>query len=42
LRAGGSVTLSTVSRGLTSTPRSPGDSTSSGFYFAFMMLGSEA
>ena len=40
LRLGGSLTLSVFSRGVTSTPRSAGLTTSSGFFFAFMMLGS--
>src|SRR5579864_1091327 len=40
LRAGGSVTSSTVRRGATSTPSASGVSVSSGFFFAFMMLGS--
>ena len=41
LRPGGSTVLSTLSRGATSTPKSAGFLTSSGFFFAFMMLGSE-
>ena len=41
-RFGGSTTFSVVSRGVTSTPRSSGFSVSTGFFFAFMMLGSEA
>ena len=41
-RAGGSDTFSVRSRGDTSTPKSAGDLTTSGFFFAFMMLGSEA
>jgi hypothetical protein len=41
-RFGGSTTLSTFRRGVTSTPRSPGVTMSSGFFFAFMMLGSVA
>ncbi|CAB3775205.1 hypothetical protein LMG29542_08587 [Paraburkholderia humisilvae] len=40
LRAGGSLTFSVFRRGFTSTPRSSGLSVSSGFFFAFMMLGS--
>src|SRR5690606_33422265 len=42
LRPGGSVVSSTFRRGATSTPRSAAFLTSSGFFFAFMMLGSEA
>src|SRR6185437_4780547 len=41
-RFGGSATLSVVSRGLGSTPSASGVSCSMGFFFAFMMLGSEA
>ena len=41
-RLGGSVTFSVFRRGATSTPRSAGSRVSSGFFFAFMMLGSEA
>src|SRR5690606_21753762 len=40
LRAGGSETLSVFRRGATSTPRSSGVTVSSGFFLAFMMLGS--
>ncbi|CAG4904920.1 hypothetical protein R69919_03226 [Paraburkholderia gardini] len=40
LRFGGSTTFSVFRRGVTSTPRSSGLSVSSGFFFAFMMLGS--
>ena len=39
-RSGGSVTFSTFRRGAGSTPSSAGDSFSSGFLRAFMMLGS--
>ena len=39
-RLGGSDTLSVLMRGATSTPRSAGLSVSSGFFLAFMMLGS--
>src|SRR5690606_6416529 len=39
-RAGGSLTLRVLSRGVTSTPRSAGVTTSSCFFFAFMMFGS--
>ena len=42
LRLAGSVTLSVVSRGATSTPSVAGLVTSSGFFLAFMMLGSVA
>ncbi len=42
LRLGGSTTLSVARRGATSTPRSAGLTVSSGFFFAFMMLGSVA
>jgi hypothetical protein len=42
LRAGGSTTDSTVSRGATSTPKSAAVFMSIGFFLAFMMLGSEA
>ena len=38
-RFGGSMTFSNFSRGETSTPRASGVSTSSGFFFAFMMFG---
>src|SRR5690606_17954894 len=38
-RTGGSATLRVLSRGVTSTPRSAGVTTSSCFFFAFMMLG---
>ena len=38
--ADGSATFSVLRRGVTSTPRSAGFSVSSGFFFAFMMLGS--
>ena len=41
-RLAGSTTLSTVSRGVTSTPSSSGVLMSMGFFFAFMMLGSDA
>ena len=41
-RLGGSVTFKVTRRGPTSTPRSAGDMVSIGFFFAFMMLGSEA
>src|SRR5699024_8295126 len=41
-RAGGSLTLTTLRRGLGSTPRSAADITSIGFFFAFMMFGREA
>ena len=40
LRAGGSLTFSVFSRGVGSTPRSSGFTTSSVFFFAFMMFGS--
>ena len=39
-RLGGSTTFSVLMRGVTSTPRPAGLSTSSGFFLAFMMLGS--
>ena len=39
LRVGGSSTFSVARRGLTSTPSASGLSVSSGFFFAFMMLG---
>ncbi len=39
LRLGGSLTLRVLMRGATSTPRSAGLSSSSGFFLAFMMLG---
>src|SRR5262249_29152147 len=42
LRPGGSAVLSTCSRGLTSTPYASGAFSSIGFFFAFMMFGSEA
>ena len=42
LRLGGSTTFRVFRRGATSTPRSAGLSVSSGFFFAFMMLGSVA
>src|SRR5262245_30354560 len=42
LRPGGSTVLITSKRGATSTPRSEGVFSSIGFFFAFMMLGSEA
>ena len=42
LRAGGSLVLRTVSRGVTSTPKSAGVFSSMGFFLAFMMLGREA
>ena len=38
-RAGGSVTFNVVCRGVTSTPNSSTVRASSGFFFAFMMLG---
>ncbi len=41
-RFGGSVTLSLVRRGVRSTPNSDAAFLSSGFFFAFMMFGSEA
>ena len=41
-RLAGSSTLSVVRRGVTSTPRSSGVSSSMGFFFAFMMFGREA
>ena len=41
-RLAGSTTFSVSRRGATSTPKSPGDLTLSGFDLAFMMLGSEA
>ena len=41
-RFAGSVTLSVVRRGATSTPRSSGLISSMGFFFAFMMFGSDA
>jgi hypothetical protein len=41
LAPAGSSTFSTFRRGVASTPRSAWSS-SSGFFFAFMMLGSEA
>src|SRR5690606_37204593 len=40
LRAAGSTTFSVLRRGATSTPRSSGETVSSGFFLAFMMLGS--
>src|SRR5260221_12702957 len=40
LRLGGSSTLSVARRGATSTPSASGFSASSGFFFAFMILGS--
>jgi hypothetical protein len=42
LRFGGSETLSTVRRGVTSTPRSAGFMLAIGFFRAFMMFGSDA
>lgn len=42
LRSVGSATLTTVRRGVMSTPRSAACRVSSGFFLAFMMLGSEA
>src|ERR1700679_3324943 len=42
LRFGGSDTLITVKRGVTSTPRSAGFMLAIGFFRAFMMFGSEA
>ncbi len=41
LRLAGSAIFSTLRRGVTSTPKSSGFLMSSGFFFAFMMLGSE-
>ena len=41
-RFAGSSTLSVMRRGVTSTPRSSGVTTSIGFFFAFMMLGRDA
>src|SRR5262249_44817374 len=41
-RFGGSVTLRTFSFGVMSTPKSAGDFSSIGFFFAFMMFGNEA
>ena len=41
-RCGGSFTETTVSRGSGDTPRSSGVTASIGFFFAFMMFGSEA
>ena len=41
-RAGGSTVFSTVRRGVTSTPKSSGVLASTGFFLAFMMLGSDA
>src|SRR5712671_7441313 len=40
LRLGGSATFRVARRGATSTPRASGFSVSSGFFFAFMILGS--
>src|SRR5438034_8974956 len=40
LRLGGSSTFKVLSRGATSTPSASGFSTSRGFFFAFMILGS--
>ena len=42
LRSGGGETFSVFTRGVTSTPSSAGVNVSSGFFFAFMMFGSEA
>src|SRR5574343_134113 len=42
LRLAGSTTFSVVRRGVPSTPRSAGLTVSSGFFLAFMMLGSVA
>ena len=42
LRPLGSSVFSTLRRGVTSTPKSAGVFSSSGFFLAFMMLGSEA
>ena len=42
LRPLGSAVFSTFRRGVTSTPKSAGVFSSIGFFFAFMMLGSEA
>jgi hypothetical protein len=41
-RSEGGSTDSTSTVGVRSTPRSSGETTSSGFFFAFMMLGSDA
>src|SRR5258706_16450705 len=41
-RVGGSAVRSTFTRGAISTPMSAGFFTSSGFFFAFIMFGSEA
>jgi hypothetical protein len=41
-RFGGSTTFSVFSRCAASTPRSAAVTVSSGFFFAYMMLGSEA
>src|SRR5260370_6107639 len=41
-RLAGSSTLSVIRRGVTSTPSSSGVIGTIGFFFAFMMLGSEA
>ncbi len=41
LRPGGSTVFRTLRRGAGSTPKSAGFLTSSGFFLAFMMLGSE-
>ncbi len=42
LRLAGSTTFSVVRRGATSTPSASGVIVSSGFFFAFMMLGRDA
>src|SRR6185312_9900779 len=42
VRGLGSLTFSTLQRGVTSTPSSAGVFSAMGFFFAFMMLGSEA
>src|SRR5690606_5556509 len=41
-RFGGSATLITFSRGVRSTPSASGANSSIGFFFAFMMFGSDA
>src|SRR5690606_32397831 len=41
LRVGGSEVFRTLRRGVMSTPKSSGVFTSSGFFFAFMILGSD-
>ena len=42
LRLGGSSTLRVSRRGVISTPKSSGESSSMGFFLAFMILGSDA